>query len=296
MKMHDRELKKYRAPAIWFRRQLGIKSLSKLGGLPNLPPSVEWPRQGQTGTPLHFLAQVDLSQLPTTPLENTRRGPALPKSGLLFFFADMIEEMLWGDNGGPFATTRVIFTDRGGAEREPPGDIPDILHALGKIDRGYKTGIKAYPDAALEPHVIDTFGVGAWPRPDDSYAAVAESAMIASIESAIGALPVFESPRAWHALKVAEPREYVVLQKYQGKIVRQLRCPRHQMLGVAKNIQGTAEEARARGEILLLQIDSDLYVHRDFVFCDMGAAQFWIKPRDLAAARFDRAWATTEGG
>ncbi len=70
----------------------------------------------------------------------------------------------------------------------------------------------------------------------------------------------------------------------------------HQMLGMGKNIQGAAEGARLDGLILLLQIDSDPSVHKHFMFCDMGAAQFWIKPADLAAARFDKAWATTEGG
>jgi hypothetical protein len=29
---------------------------------------------------------------------------------------------------------------------------------------------------------------------------------------------------------------------------------------------------------------------------DMGAAQFWIEPADLAQGRFDKAWGTTEGG
>jgi uncharacterized protein YwqG len=32
------------------------------------------------------------------------------------------------------------------------------------------------------------------------------------------------------------------------------------------------------------------------MFCDMGAAQFWINPIDLAASRFHKAWGTTEGG
>ncbi len=68
------------------------------------------------------------------------------------------------------------------------------------------------------------------------------------------------------------------------------------LLGAGKSIQGTAEEARADGTILLLQIDSDLSVHEHFMFCDMGVAQFWVKPDDLAAGRFDKAWGTTEGG
>ena len=116
--------------------------------------------------------------------------------------------------------------------------------------------------------MIDTFGgIEAWPESTDAYAAAAETAMIASIERAVG--------------------------KDEAK--RELSCPRHQMLGMGKNIQGTAETARTQGDVLLLQVDSDLYLHEHFIFCDMGAAQFWIKPSDLAASRFDHAWATTEG-
>lgn len=62
------------------------------------------------------------------------------------------------------------------------------------------------------------------------------------------------------------------------------------------NLQGTAESARKRGDILLLQINSDTAVYKHFMFCHMGAAQFWIRPEGLAAGRFDKAWGTTEGG
>jgi hypothetical protein len=44
------------------------------------------------------------------------------------------------------------------------------------------------------------------------------------------------------------------------------------MLGFAKNIQGTAEELQTAGTILLLQIDSDPWLQKEFMFCDMGAA------------------------
>jgi hypothetical protein len=36
--------------------------------------------------------------------------------------------------------------------------------------------------------------------------------------------------------------------------------------------------------------------YHEFQFCDYGIMQFWIKPEDLAARRFDRCYATTEGG
>jgi len=123
--MRQVEFGRQRQPAIWFRRrQDGKSALSKLGGRPTLPPDIDWPRHGQTGTPLHFLVQIDLSSLPSTPLSDTPEAPTLPKVGLLFFFADMVEEMLWGENGGPFATTRVIFAKEAGPERAPPEDTP----------------------------------------------------------------------------------------------------------------------------------------------------------------------------
>jgi len=297
--MHQNELDGMRAPAIWFRRYAGKASLSKLGGLPTLPPRTDWPRQRQSGTPLHFFAQVDLSQLPPTPLEDAPNAPTLPGSGLLFFFADMVEEMLWGENGGPFATTRVIFADHAGPERRPPDDVPDIGHPFGATSSKYTKGNTAFTQAALEPFVIETFGgVAPFPDPDDTYAAAAQAEMVASIERAIGApLPVFTGPGSFAAIKAEKPREYLQELHLRGGVVqRELHCPQHQMLGVGKNIQGTAESARADGTILLLQIDSDRAVHEEFIFCDMGAAQFWIEPTDLAAGRFDKAWGTTEGG
>src|ERR1700752_5223115 len=101
--MQENELNAARAPAIWFRRHPGKAARNQLGGRPALPPDIEWPRQHESGTPLHFLAQVELARLPPTPLEKDADAPALPPSGFLFFFADMVEEMLWGDNGGPHA-------------------------------------------------------------------------------------------------------------------------------------------------------------------------------------------------
>jgi Domain of unknown function (DUF1963) len=297
--MHQNEPDEQREAAIWFRREAGANvSLNKLGGLPTLPPEIEWPRQRQSNSPLHFLAQIDLSQLPSTPLDRAPNAPTFPKSGVLFFFADMVEEMLWNDNGGPFVPTRVIFASQAGPKRTPPDGMPEILHGFGEQAGGYETGIIVYPQVALKPYVIDTFGgVDPYPSATDTYAAAARAAMVASIERAIGSLPVFTGPGSWDAIKASNPREYIQeLHFRNGSVRREFHCPLHQMLGIGKNIQGTAEEARANGTILLLQIDSDQLVHEHFMFCDMGAAQFWIKPADLAEGRIDKAWGTTEGG
>jgi Domain of unknown function (DUF1963) len=220
---------------------------------------------------------------------------------MLFFFADMVEEMLWGDNGGALANTRVIIANEVGPERIPPQDTPEILHSFGKRAGGYETGITEYPPMTLEPHVIDTFGgIVPFPRPSDTYAQAAEAAMVASIEKAIGAsIPVFKNGTRAQVSEAGNPREYILEWHMRDGTIwrRDLNCPRHQMLGYGTNIQGTAQDEHADGTVLLLQIDSDEErVHKEFMFCDAGAAQFWIEPGDLAEGRFDRAWATTEGG
>jgi uncharacterized protein YwqG len=247
-------------PAIWFRRHPGKSSSSRLGGLPGLPADIDWPRQDESGTPLHFLGQIDLSHLPTTPLTDITNAPVLPRAGFLYFFADMVEEMLWNENGGAFANTRVVFSPHAGPERSPPDDTPDIGHPFEAKSSEYTKGQIVFAQAALEPHLIETFE---------------EEIVIAD-----AIVDAFAGDPDRFACKPGSPLEW----------------PTHQMLGFAKNIQGTADEAHASGLILLFQFDSDFAVDREFEFCDMGAAQFWIEPADLAAGWFDEAWGTTEGG
>lgn len=61
----------------------------------------------------------------------------------------------------------------------------------------------------------------------------------------------------------------------------------HVLLGAA---QRKAESTAAKG-VKLLQLDSDAGC--DFMFSDQGVVEFWIAPEDLAAHRFDRAFAKT---
>lgn len=64
----------------------------------------------------------------------------------------------------------------------------------------------------------------------------------------------------------------------------------HFLLGA----KGVASNATDGHGIRLAQFDSDYAM--DFMFCDVGIIDFWIDPQDLAAGRWDRAWAATAGG
>lgn len=65
----------------------------------------------------------------------------------------------------------------------------------------------------------------------------------------------------------------------------------HQMLGKASVSQEAASVER--DGVLLLHLISDYGVN--FMFCDVGEAEFWISKEDLAARRFDKVTATTCG-
>ncbi len=95
-------------------------SRSRIGGLPDLPRSIAWPRVSQDndrrvkkgGYPLHFIAQRDLSELPQI-------DSPLPTSGTLFFFAHLDEELGWS---GSKNSVRVLFDPQSEGHRVPPPD------------------------------------------------------------------------------------------------------------------------------------------------------------------------------
>jgi len=71
--------------------------------------------------------------------------------------------------------------------------------------------------------------------------------------------------------------------------MRQMR--RHQLLGLPREVQNAAEDFA--DHVLLAQFDYDdaMFWH----WGDVGVIQFWIRPEDLAARRFERAVASFEG-
>jgi hypothetical protein len=87
---------------------------SHIGGLPDLPIETAWPR-AENGLPLHFLAQIDLAEMPWLP-------PAMPRQGTLLFFGAMgKDDYVSMDPGG----ARVLFDARSEGTPTPlPPDMP----------------------------------------------------------------------------------------------------------------------------------------------------------------------------
>lgn len=79
---------------------------SHLGGLPSLPPDMEWP-QTPSGQAMNFIAQIDCAELPHTP-----GIPPLPENGLLLFFSAQEDECgYFGTKPDDACGWRVIFLE-----------------------------------------------------------------------------------------------------------------------------------------------------------------------------------------
>lgn len=74
------------------RRTVGGTAVgaSKLGGLPDLPDSLEWPTRDSA--PLAFIAQLNLAELAAQDPDHR-----LPPAGWLYFFYDAVEQPWQGD-------------------------------------------------------------------------------------------------------------------------------------------------------------------------------------------------------
>ena len=102
-----------------------------LGGLPTLPSDIAWPwftYFGKPVAPMHFVAQIDLAQLPD--LDGLPERPAL---GTLFFFATpLLSQLLDGEGRGPNGHVIHVAGDVSGLPPRPmPGfpyfaDFPNI--------------------------------------------------------------------------------------------------------------------------------------------------------------------------
>jgi uncharacterized protein YwqG len=74
-------------PSIRLRASgLAETQATRLGGRPNLPSAVKWPRW--QGSPMTFVAQVDLDPLPSHEI-------GLPQTGTLYFFCEGAAEGMW---------------------------------------------------------------------------------------------------------------------------------------------------------------------------------------------------------
>lgn len=96
----------------------------RLGGLPQLPPEIDWPRSKHG--PLHFFAQIDLARLPrqVETAGHVAAMPDFPSAGSVFVFLPLNSDRIYEE---PSAVVRYTTADVSELpERELPKDIPSL--------------------------------------------------------------------------------------------------------------------------------------------------------------------------
>lgn len=241
-------------------RRRGSPGISKLGGLPDLPGGAGWPTR--RGHPLSFIAQVNLAHL-----QSSAPDDRLPASGLLSFFYDL---RAWGYDPRHRGCARVLYGrgDAAGLRRaDPPPPRPP-----GSTEHHFQVFKECVIDFRRSPTLPP-----AWDFPE------------------------------WDELTERQMEAYHDLQKQVGGP--------HRMLGHPHRIQGDMplqcqlvsnglscadssvhDDPRAkrlkkgvRQWRLLLQVDSD-EENSDMMWGDAGMIYYWIREKDLRAARFERSW------
>lgn len=273
-------LAKRREPAIWFRTVEQSVSRSRRGGLPSLPDGVEWPVNGETSVPLHFMAQIDLSALPSTPLQDCPFKTPLPREGMLFFFFDCTQDML-GDEvaEAPSMYSRVIYAAGAGPDRAAPAALPMIGHETGKMGGDYAKPYKIFPVEHLRAYTIDTFwapgytvrGVYIQPLENGEDA----TAKFQSIVTAIGEdIPLYPT---WEDVPSPAPSCHIFMDSYGDR--REV-ASGLQMFGAETPWLVDEEAPRNTKKVLLLEIPLN--------HADKGSLLYMMKTSDLKAGRFDR--------
>lgn len=134
----EKALPAYHLKRVWPLGAAG-EGLSHFGGQPHLPGDYVWPINKITNRSLHFLLQVDCSQI-----NDFGVGSDLPKSGLLLFFADMDSEEEYGPK-----RTAVVHVPLRHVPKLPhptPNDLPPLYHLEGKSEN---TSRNPYSQTAL---------------------------------------------------------------------------------------------------------------------------------------------------
>ena len=238
--------------------------VSRLGGSPDLPSDVPWPSDGD-GTPLSFIAQLDMRQMAAHDAEGT-----LPRSGLLSFFYAAASQRAWGFDPADRGAWAIIYTADGAAVR--PREVPGAVPAEGRF---VAVGLSADLEFTFVP----------W----ESFAI--ESLAVTREEIRIYADVLPSGDPVIHRL-MGHP------DPVQGDM--QLECH----LAANGVYCGDASSSRdpraarlrpgAADWRLLLQVDSQ--DEAGMMWGDVGRLYYWIRQEDLAAGQWDRAWLILQCG
>lgn len=255
---HIQFIDSLRKPAIKIDK--GNKSsLSKIGGLPTVNSSFQWPEWKET--PLAFLCQIDLSAIPKS--ESTM---LLPNDGILYFFYDQ-EQGTWGFDPKDKGSWRIIYVSETTDIKDmnaPSGLNQDYIYQEKNIKF---SEISTYPD--WQDDRIDKLNLT--DTQSDEYFELCSS--------------IFDNQPTHQMFGYPSP-----VQGNDMDLESQL-VSNGIYLGDATGYNDSKIKDLEQGRyewILLLQLDSD--DDTGMMWGDLGKLYFWIKKEDLKNKNFNNVW------
>ena len=241
---------------------------SRLGGLPDLPTVVPWPKGN--GRSLAFIAQIELSSQPKIAVQE-----GLPAEGLLLFFYEA-EQNTWGfdpKDAGSFAVIYLPESTPATDLAEWPADLPE--HAQYRACSLASEETVALPpwesvlveDLKLDQQQLDAYrGVLEAASPDDAWSS---RGLLVGYPDQIQGDMMLECALVSAGLSSGDSTAY-----------HDSRLPLFR--------------SQARDWRLLLQVPSA--EPAGMMWGDVGCLYYWIREDDLRARRFERAWMILQCG
>jgi uncharacterized protein YwqG len=243
---------------------------SKIGGRPDLPSSLKWPKETkeavkkkflifeiaaktQTEVPLSFIAQINLADV-----SRLDSGGLLPETGMLYFFYSA-DQAVWGFDPKDRSGFEVLYFDGNSPLKrtEFPEELPH--HARYRAASAVPSQALSFPDPDHLPFLKD-----------DEVDRFFEMSEEIPVNKMFGYADVIQGEMELEC-------ELVTNGIYAGDSsgYRDPRVP--------------ALKQRAKDWILLLQVDSN-EKECQMMWGDLGRIYYWIRKDDLLNRRFDRSW------
>ncbi|UHS61718.1 DUF1963 domain-containing protein [Agrobacterium vaccinii] len=279
-----------------------IAGLSRIGGGPDLPADVDWPRD-DNGLHLNYLAQINLADVPDRP-------EALPESGLISLFT-----------GTDYTDWRVLYSsvDATLTPHTVSEDAMDTAISASQMIvwdsdlRRFVPNGQAVDGLSLG---VDEAGLMTFSRdgaPVRAFASEYEFSRSAqtlrferSLSAPFGQRGENNNPKVYADLGIEDPSDFSIAISERFKIGD---GPQHQMFGItgvrelsaiqqmaAKHASqhGWSDISAADGWFILVKLASG--GEADFNFGDHGDYIFMVHRKDAARADFSRVYAFVDSG
>ncbi|MEK5059153.1 MULTISPECIES: YwqG family protein [unclassified Paenibacillus] len=240
--------------------------VSRVGGDPDLPSSIVWP-QASSGTPMTFLAQLNLDEI-----HKYDESSLLPSSGMLYFFVGIDEPAFNIEH-------QVLFVQRDELDGAARRKSPNITTLEGKF-----TGYQLEARSSLEPPNYAYVDYDVIEDEEHDYEEYEDLSFAIRDRLREDVVQIFGYPEGQH-----DDAEYeaalMLLTGEQYKYSTEEALKR-----ISEKLAGgeTAAMQEIQDTLMLLEIDSDDDI--GFLWWDAGVLQFFIRKEDLLAGRFDRTY------